>query len=40
VPLLPGIYYLTIIPEPHTLGSYTLTVEWVAADRWWERILN
>jgi hypothetical protein len=40
VALLPGIYYLAIIPEPHTLGSYTLTVEWLAADLWWERILN
>jgi hypothetical protein len=40
VTLLPGIYYLAIVPEPHTLGTYTLTVEWLAAERWWERILN
>jgi hypothetical protein len=33
-----GIYYLAIVPEPHTLGSYTLELEWLI-NRWWDNIL-
>jgi hypothetical protein len=40
--LLPGIYFLTVIPEPHTLGEYWITVSWRPAtgEPWWESILN
>jgi hypothetical protein len=42
--LVPGTYYLSVIPEPHTLGPFTLHVDFSVApdlqDPFWDVLQN